>query len=136
MEDGADLGLSELGSIERCRGVGFRAFNVKRASPICTSSSCLYNTGISVCSPTLWDSQSRLPVCTNCDNLAFMHQCNWSVHHFPLESLCLSSSLPIQHVEIFEEDPKGRLDVIGWNSLLHNRVAWDSNSWPFLAFFS
>ena len=35
------------------KGVGFGAFNVKRASSICTSSNCLYNTSISVCSPTL-----------------------------------------------------------------------------------
>ena len=51
--------------------------------------------------------------------MAFMHQCDLFVQRLPLESLCLSSSLPILHAELFEEDPKGSLDVIGWNSLMH-----------------
>ena len=39
-------------SIKHCRSVGFGAFNVKKTSPICTSSSCLYNTVQLVCTPS------------------------------------------------------------------------------------
>ena len=87
----------------------------------CWSPGCLCHTRISVCPSTLRDPQSRVLVCTNCDHMAFVHQFHWCIQHLPLESPCLSSTLSVLHVQIFKEDPKGRLDVLGRYTIVYDR---------------
>lgn len=45
----------------------------------CWGSCCLYHTCMFVCPPTLWYPSSWGHVCTNCHNMAFVHQCYWCV---------------------------------------------------------
>lgn len=53
--------------------------------------------------------------------LLYIILCTWSLQHHPLEPTCLSSPLAILYVQIFKEDKKGRLDVLGWHSVVHHR---------------
>lgn len=89
----------------------------------CGTSRCLCHTRIFVCPPTLWNPSRRIPICTHSGYMATMYQFNWCVQYCALEPPCLPGTLTILHVQILEEDSKGRLDVIGWDSVVYDR--WD-----------
>lgn len=52
--------------------------------------------------------------------MAVLHKHHRTVQHLLLESPCVPSTLSSLHVQIFEEDTETRLDVIGWDSAMHN----------------
>lgn len=79
------------------------------------------HTNIAVRPATLWDSSGRIPVCTNCNNMAPMHQWNWCIQYCALEPSCLSSSLSLLYVQVLKENPERGLDVFRWNPAVHDR---------------
>ncbi|KAH9605084.1 hypothetical protein KSS87_010939 [Heliosperma pusillum] len=97
------------------------------------SASGLCNFDLVVRITTLWYSSRRVSVCSNRDNMASVHQLNWCVQHCALESPCVSSSLSILYVQVFEKNSKRRMDVFGWHPAVHDRFGSNvCRSWALL----
>ncbi|RVX03017.1 Potassium transporter 2 [Vitis vinifera] len=89
---------------------------------VCSDSYYLLHISVSICTTTLWHTSGWILLCSSCVDLATMHQCSWLIQYIPLEPTCLSSSVPILHVQILEEDEERWMDVFGWNFIVHNRI--------------
>ena len=87
----------------------------------CRSPGRLCHISNPICTSTLRNPSSRVSVRTGCNYLARVYKFDRAVQYLLLESPCLSSTLPILYVQIFEEDPKGRLDVPGRHPVMYDR---------------
>ncbi|KAH8480592.1 hypothetical protein H0E87_030755, partial [Populus deltoides] len=87
----------------------------------CSSSNHLLHLGVPFCTSTLRHASGGISLCASCFGMATVHQCPWPIQYNPLEPTCLSSSFSILHVQVLEENKERRVDVFGWNIVVHNR---------------
>ncbi|KAF8040499.1 hypothetical protein BT93_B2660 [Corymbia citriodora subsp. variegata] len=86
----------------------------------CGSSGRMRHTNRLVCSSTLRYPQGWILVCSCGCAMAFLHQCHWLIQYLTLESSCIPSTVSILHVQVFEENSTGRLDVPWWDFVVYN----------------
>lgn len=108
----------------KCRSVAFLFKKPQNqiTPSVCSDSFYLLHINVSICTTTLWHTSGWILLCSSCVDLAAMHKCFWLIQYIPLEPTCLSSSVPILHVQILKEDEERWMDVFGWNFIVHNRL--------------
>jgi len=87
----------------------------------CGRSHHLFLNNLLVCTSTLRHSSGGILVCSNHHYVAIVHGNYWHIQHFSLEPTCLPSTFSALHVQVLEENKERWLDVLGRNSIMHDR---------------